>query len=348
MHFYRAEPTARTSWRLAILMGANSRTYKFALGSALLDFGREGRDSITLNELGQAYARHLLARDGGAAQAPTSSRMSDTDFLAVLEREREESVAIRQPTEKLVDAATRAIPLMVMQKFHNLRDIGQVAHTFYRLEGRGRDRHVRLTPALRDVAAESSGLTSELGARWSIVEASFDAEIGRRLLESGVELGADLTDVVVPIRRVPVTGLRSAIAGFQHGRCFYCRMPLAESAANGGDDPYAGRDVHVDHVVPYSWMKSGSWRGPNLNHLWNLVLACASCNLRKSARQPTASELETLLERNNAIANSPHPLRRTIDITMSASGPDAAVRRKQFMVAVQNTITDGRPTCSPV
>ncbi len=142
------------------------------------------------------------------------------DFLAVLEHEREESVLIGQPTEKLVDAATRAIPVMVMQKFHNVRDIGQVAHSFYDVEGRGRDRYVRLTPALRDVSAESSDLTSELDARWSIVEASFDAEIGRRLLHSGVDLGDDLTDVVVPVRRIPVTGLRSAIAGFQHGRCF--------------------------------------------------------------------------------------------------------------------------------
>lgn len=329
-------------------MGANTRTYKFALGSALLAFGREGRDSVALSELGRAYAGQLLARSHGAAQAPAASRLGDMDFLAVLERERRESTSIGEPTERLVDAAARAIPEMVMQKFHNLRDLGQVAHTFYELEGRGRDRRVRLTPELRDVATRSSDLASELDARWSIVEASFDAEISRNLLQSGVEPSDDLTDVVVPIRRIPVTGLRSAIAGFQHGQCFYCRMPLVESAQNGEDDPYSGRDVHVDHVVPYSWMKSGSWRGPNLNHVWNLVLACAPCNLRKSARQPTSSELETLLKRNHAIANSPHPLRRTIDITMLAAGPDAADRRTRFMVAVQNAITDGSPPRTPM
>ena len=97
MHFYRAEPTARTSWRLAILMGANTRTYKFALGSALLTFGREGRDSVALSELGRAYAGQLLARNHGAAQAPAASRLGDMDFLAVLERERRElSVAMKK------------------------------------------------------------------------------------------------------------------------------------------------------------------------------------------------------------------------------------------------------------
>ncbi|MFD7665733.1 HNH endonuclease [Streptomyces sp. NPDC059788] len=32
--FYATAPSARTSWRLAILMGRNARTYKFALGNA--------------------------------------------------------------------------------------------------------------------------------------------------------------------------------------------------------------------------------------------------------------------------------------------------------------------------
>nr|WP_028478317.1 HNH endonuclease domain-containing protein [Nocardia sp. CNY236] len=42
--------------------------------------------------------------------------------------------------------------------------------------------------------------------------------------------------------------------------------------------------VQVDHVFPFIWMNTGSWRGPNLNHVWNLVLACAPCNLAKSGR----------------------------------------------------------------
>ncbi|WP_051163576.1 hypothetical protein [Nocardia brevicatena] len=37
----------------------------------------------------------------------------------------------------LVEAAVRSIPAMVMQKFHNLRVVGRVAHTFYTLEGAG-------------------------------------------------------------------------------------------------------------------------------------------------------------------------------------------------------------------
>ncbi|MFH9648989.1 hypothetical protein ACH4MU_29665 [Streptomyces albidoflavus] len=57
--FYEAEPSPRTSWRLAVLMGANSRTYKFALASALLEFAAEGRAEVTVDELAVPYAMSL-------------------------------------------------------------------------------------------------------------------------------------------------------------------------------------------------------------------------------------------------------------------------------------------------
>jgi hypothetical protein len=44
-------------------------------------------------------------------------------------------------------------------------------------------------------------------------------------------------------RRRPVTGVASAVVGFQHGRCLICDTTLAAS------DPVA-----VDHVFPYSLM----------------------------------------------------------------------------------------------
>lgn len=342
MQFYRKEPTARTSWRLAILMGANTRTYKFALGSALLEVGQQGRDIVSLRELASLYTARLLDRASDFPQAPASNELGTNDFLSVLDRERAASLATGEPSEALVDAATRSIPGMVMQKFHNLRGVGQVAHTFYEIEGSGTQRRVRLTSDLRNVAARPDVLSDELEARWSIVEASFDAGIGRSLVQGGVDLDDDMATIVSPTRRIALTSLRGAIAGFQHGRCFYCHQPLYDLGADVAVNPViSGKNVHVDHVVPFSWMKTGSWTGPNLNHVWNLVLACAPCNLAKSSRQPTNDELARLLARNAAIAGSPHPLRRTIEITMNSSGPDAEHRRRRFMQDVVTLVTDG-------
>jgi len=315
-------------------MGVNSRTYKFALGTALLDLAQQGHDAVPLVSLAEKYSWALLTRDGGYPQAPASLELRDTDFLTVLERERAASLTAGNASEELVAAAAKSMPSMVMQKFHNLRGIGEVAHTFYEVQGSTRSRTVRLTPELHRVAAADDVLSHELDARWTIVEASFDAGIGRRLIASGVEIGKSGEELVAPARRVALTSVRGAIAGFQHGRCFYCRQEFEQLDA----------DIHVDHVFPFSWMNTGSWRGPDLNHVWNLVLSCGPCNLAKSNRLPTSDEVELLLARNDAIAGSPHPLRRTLEITMCATDttPETRARkRRDFVSAVWSHVTDG-------
>ncbi|WP_278314949.1 HNH endonuclease [Lolliginicoccus levis] len=331
MQFYRDEPTARTSWRLAILMGVNTRTYKFALGAALLDLASSGAEAVSLRNLATAYSARMLERPSPASQAPSAVELGEQDFLSVLARERDASREQGGPSELLVDAAMSSMPGMVMQKFHNLRDLGRVAHSFYELEGRGARRVVRFSPELRDLAPGSGVLAEELDSRWSIVEASFDAGIGRGLVGSGMAVDAEKGVLVAPARRVAVTSLRGGIAGFQHGECFYCRKDFAS----------LGPDVHVDHVFPFAWMRTGSWRGPDLNHVWNLVLACAPCNLSKGARPPTEDEIGRLARRNDAIACSPHPLRRTLEVTMGAAGQAGERQRRRFLRSVVAATTDG-------
>jgi hypothetical protein len=333
MHsFYRDDPTPRTSWRQAILMGANTRTYKFSLGAALLEVADSGRDAVSLVELAGAYATHMLNRTGNYPQASSALELSDTDFLSILAREREASLASGAPTEQLVDAAVRSIPGMVMQKFHNLPGQGEVAHRFYEIEGRGSSRLVRLTPEMMAVVAEDSGvLSEEIDARWRIVEASFDAEIGRALIGRGAELDLESGQLIAPVRRVPLTSIRGSIVGFQKNRCFYCHQQLGD---------LFGADVHVDHVFPWHWMNTGSWHGPHLDRVWNLVLACAPCNLGKSGRNPTNDEVRRLLERNDAIAQSLYPLRTTLSLSMG--GAKTGEQRTAFISAVYNLVTEGR------
>ncbi len=312
-------------------MGANTRTYKFPLGAALLKHAAAGADAVPLRELATTYANYLVNRPGGYPQVSSSATLSDNDFLSVLGRERSESLADERPTELLIDAAERSIPGMVMQKFHNIRGTGEVAHRFYELEGVGRRRIVRFTPELLTVAHDDTSLNHELDARWRIVEASFDAEIGRSLIGDGVDVDLDSGSLIVPVRRISLTGVRGSIAGFQHGRCFYCHQPL---------DP-DGSDIHVDHVFPFRCMNTGSWEGPNLNHVWNLVLACSSCNLKKSDRFPNPDEVQRLIARNDAIGGSPFPLRRALEITMGARGANARTTRHYFIRNVYSLVTEG-------
>ena len=170
------------------------------------------------------------------------------------------------------------------------------------------------SPELRALAQEQSEdlLDQELEARWSIVEANFTTGLGPVLRSRGLRVDGE--DLVEPVRRVSVTGVRESISGFQHGRCFYCHEPL-ERLGNG---------VAVDHVYPFSLMQRTAWRGPNLNEVWNLVLAHGSCNSRKSNRLPTETEVQRLLDRNEAIIGSPHPPRRALESLMVTEGRTTA------------------------
>lgn len=309
--FFREEPTARSSWRLAVLMGANSRTYKFALGEALLEAAAAGREDIPLRDLAKPYAMSLVRHLAQAPQASLNTKVGDTDFLAVAQREAEESARLGSPTEELLALAMKSMQQMVMQKFHNLRGGVELPHRFYELTGSSRQRVVKLTDHLREVALsqQATTLQSELAARWSIVETSFAAGVGQSLVLQGVAVDLDNLVITDKQRRRPVTGVTEAVIGFQHGRCMICGEPLTL-----GIDELA-----VDHVFPYSFMRLFGGK-IDLDAIWNLAPAHAACNSRKSNRPPHHDELVRLAKRNEAILKSPHPLKRTLQLTLKLYG----------------------------
>jgi 5-methylcytosine-specific restriction endonuclease McrA len=307
-------------------MGANSRTYKFALGEALIDAARRGRDEIPLRDLAATYSIAMVRHLDEAPQAPHDAHLGEQDFLTVAEQESAETLAAGEPTERLLAAAERSMPAMVMRKFHNLRGSGTVPHTFYELLGTGRRRTVRLSPHLLRLARseQAATLSAELGARWNIVESSFASGVGRSLIEEGLAHDLATLRLTDKRRRRSVAGMVEATIGFQHGRCQIC------GEAMGAEEP-----IEVDHVFPFALMKRydsvGAWRGPDLDALWNLAPAHASCNGTKSDRLPVPAELDRLAARNEAIMQSPHPLRQTLRGSLRRAG---ATSWRQFLSAV--------------
>ncbi|RNG35407.1 hypothetical protein EEJ42_04060 [Streptomyces botrytidirepellens] len=110
-------------------------------------------------------------------------------------------------------------------------------------------------------------------------------------------------------RRRSVTRVTDALIGFQHGRCLICAQPITP-----------GDSTAVDHVFPYSLMQRfgnvSGWDGPDLDVIWNLAPAHQACNSAKSDRLPTPEELHRLAQRNEAIMHSPHPLRKTLQLSL--------------------------------
>ena len=65
--------------------------------------------------------------------------------------------------------------------------------------------------------------------------------------------------------------------------CFYCGKAL-------------GEELHVDHFIPWSFMHD--------DNLWNFVLACPKCNIKKKDKI-AKGKMETLLSRNLLMSNIP-------------------------------------------
>ncbi|MER5621651.1 hypothetical protein ABT061_11475 [Streptosporangium sp. NPDC002544] len=298
---------------MAVLLGKNTRTYKFALGTALLDAAAEGRSEILLRDLAVPYAMGLVRHLGQAPQMRLRAERGESDFLSVAEREAEESLRLGSPTEELLAAAIKSMPEMVMQKFHNLPSGGaEVPHRFYEVTGRSSERVVRLSKELRDIAQseQAATLRGELSARWSIVETSFAIGIGQSLIDEGVAVDLTTLQITDRQRRRSVAGVTDAVIGFQRGLCLICAEPITP-----GID-----DIAIDHVFPYSFMRllrpGGKGTAPDLDAIWNLAPTHAQCNGQKSNRPPTREEMTRLAQRNEAIMQSPVPLKKTLELTL--------------------------------
>lgn len=71
---------------------------------------------------------------------------------------------------------------------------------------------------------------------------------------------------------------------FENNTCFYCGKKIKATA-------------HVDHVIPWSFVKS--------DHLWNFVLACPACNSRKKDKLPSKENLSRVIVRNEKFISTP-------------------------------------------
>ena len=67
---------------------------------------------------------------------------------------------------------------------------------------------------------------------------------------------------------------------FEEDTCFYCGKKLQNS-------------IHVDHFIPWSFVKD--------DKLWNFVLSCPACNLKKNNKIPNPDYIVKIEERNKRI-----------------------------------------------
>jgi 5-methylcytosine-specific restriction endonuclease McrA len=316
MEFTEVQPSLENHWRSIILFGRNVASYKFALGKSLLDIAQQGKEVITLEELSEPFSRNLCEHLQLADKQATSK---SSRFLTACRKFNADEIK----KEELLDATTKLGFANVIDAFHVVHD-GDIDVRFFTDERKGKEKGIRLTQELFKLTEQFQyrNLPTEIEARWRLVETAWELKLPSHVLTVGYDSDSEL--LVVNDRmleRKGITGCRDALNGYQKGKCFYCFDDISiESASEQLAD--------VDHFFPHALKPYGL--GELIDGVWNLVLACQSCNRGangKFAQVPELRFLERLHNRNNFFIGSHHPLRETL---MVQTG-NTELERRRFL-----------------
>lgn len=295
--FIGIEPSTEDYWRSLILFGKNVASYKFALGKALLELGKEGKSFISLEELAVPFSRHLTEH----------LKIEDKQTTSNSSRFLDSCRGFNQGTiteDELIATTVRLGFENVIDAFHNLSS-GEIPQRFFTYERKGQNKGIILTDELFTLIEneQSQNLAQEVEARWRLVETAWNLNISRNLITIGYDPQQRIL-FTNNYRRIDITSCRDALNGYQKGKCFYCFTQISiESDAEDLAD--------VDHFFPHVLAQ---WIQP-IDGVWNLVLACQSCNRGEGGKFDRLSHLrylERLHTRNEFLINSHHPLRETL------------------------------------
>ena len=174
--------------------------------------------------------------------------------------------------ESLVGSIGRVLPVNVLTAFHKSKPTGS-PNLFAWEKGW---RHVELEPGARQFI-EANGTSLRLVANY------YWARFLSRLNSAPYLI--DKLERPVPTRS-SLARFAKALAALGEHSCFYC-----------GKEPLEGRDLHIDHFIPWTFVFE--------DRLWNLVVSCTACNVTKSDRIPGQSSLNRLVALNRIRNSSP-------------------------------------------
>lgn len=328
--FTEVHPSLDNYWRGVILFGRNVASYKFALGQTLLDLATEQRTFVPLTDLALPFARHLATHLKLCDKQATSR---SSKFLNECRKFNRGAL-----TEAQVAEATAKLGFNnVIDAFHVV-GTGPIAVRFFEDERTTPGNGIRLTDNLFQLAelVQYRNLPHEVEARWRLVETAWELSLPTSALVVDYDPETEaLVTAGRAVRRKSVTSCRDALNGYQKGKCFYCfaDVSVADACAL----------VDVDHLFPHRLKVNltGSPLASRIDGIWNLVLACQTCNrgpAGKSDNLPVLNYLERLRTRNEFLIASHHPLRETL---MAQTGLTEQARHRFLQEAYKMARTAG-------
>lgn len=337
-----------SNWRSIVLFGRNVASYKFALAQALIDLAKLNRSIVSLEDLAAPYAAHLCEH---VAYSPRQATSRTSKFIEACASFNQGDIS----HNALIEATVKHGLNYVLDAFHTVNQ-QQIPIVFFKKEFSRTSKRIMLTDEAFKIAAseEATNIAQETEARWNLVETAWRLGISPDLLD--VEFDESGGGIIVESnanRRRNVTSARSALNGYQKGRCFYCYRNI--NAADGFKPAIEAPEIltlqdtstskgnplcDVDHFFPHTLARA--IRGANLDGIWNLVLACPDCNRGhegKFARIPAIEYLERLHRRNEYLISSHHPLRETVIAQTGLTARD----RWSFLKSVDTMASQAMP-----
>ncbi|WP_313449993.1 HNH endonuclease domain-containing protein [Pseudescherichia sp.] len=312
MRFYQVDPTLENYWRGVILFGNNFATYKFALAHALYDVDRSD-SMIKLDDLAVPFSRHICEHLKHAPRQILNDKKPGKLITACLQYNLGEI-----DEDELHRMTVRYGFSVVLDAFHNVNG-GPLEKQFF-INERREHKGIRLTDEFYRLTETQQfhNLVHETDARWRLVEKAWEMDLPPQLLDVHYDAGSETLFTQLNSYRISLTSCRNSLNGYQKGHCFYCNAPISLESGH----PLL---ADVDHFIPL--VAQRQMPGMNLNGVWNLVLACQSCNRGengKFAQVPALDLLYRLHARNEYFINSRLPLHEAI---INQTGKSEPVRR---------------------
>ncbi|MDC0245412.1 hypothetical protein OAK27_01950 [Acidimicrobiaceae bacterium] len=293
--FFEYQPSQEDLFRGVILFGLNSASYKFALGKSILELAARGEEQVSLTELAVPFAKHICEH------LEVEDKQGTSESSEFLEQCRAFNKSEINEGRLIEETESRGF-VNVIDAFHRVGST-DIPTRFFLDERKSRTKGIILTPEIHEIAIKSGDeLIAEVESRWRLVETAWSLNIDSSLIlfdeNESVLLSGD--------RRKNITSARSALNGYQKGKCFYCFRKIEIISGTPGL-------ADVDHLFPHALQRMKLLE--NIDGVWNLVLACRDCNRGPKGKFdfiPHKKYLERLERRNNYLIASHHPLRETL------------------------------------
>ena len=308
--FLENDLSLESQWRALIQFGKNSATYKFAFAKALLELS-DTKSILSLSDIAEPFSKniteHLLLND---KQGNSNSSAFLNECRKFNQKQIDKNRLLFQ-TEKLGF-------VNVVDAFQNING-GIIPDKFYEKDYSKGKKEIVLTDNFFKLCEgnQFSNLSEESEARWKLVETAWNLQLNPNMIVSFDENKEVLFIEDFSMKRTEITSARSALNGYQKGKCFYSFKDLRLKENLNCD---------VDHVLPHLNKSSHYYSKypANINGVWNLVLADKDINrYEKRAKFPAKKYMERLCRRNEYYITSKHPLAETI---INQTGKTAAER----------------------